>query len=233
MRFSHPARILKWLARLAWRVGLVFVGFSVVVVAAFRWLDPPTTAFMVQARAQDVRIYHHWVPLERIAPVLQTAVIAAEDQRFAEHHGLDGEAISDAVEEGLAGGRLRGASTITQQTAKNLFLWPGRNYLRKGMEAWFALLMDAAWPKPRILEIYLNVAEFGEGVYGAHAAAAVYFGKPPAKLNAEEAALLAAALPSPRRLDPAAPGDYLRRRQAWILEHMHRLGGERYLDRLE
>lgn len=226
------SRLLRGLARLVFRLGLAFVGCSLVMVLAFRWLDPPTSAFMLQARAGGTAVHHDWVPLDAVSRSLQMAVIAAEDQRFASHHGLDTGAISRAIEEHRAGLGLRGASTITQQTAKNLFLWPGRNLVRKGLEAWLAVSMDLLWPKERILEVYLNVAEFGEGVYGAHAASAVYFGKPAADLSDSEAALLAAVLPNPRGLRVDEPGEYLRERQAWIRRHMRQLGGEAYLQRL-
>lgn len=233
MNGNRVTGFLKSSARLLFRLVLAFVGFSLALVLAIRWMDPPTSSFMLQARARGVLVQQHWVPLDAIAPSLQLAVIAAEDQRFPEHHGFDTRAISSAIEERLAGGNLRGASTITQQTAKNLFLWPGRNFVRKGLEGWFALLMDAAWPKRRILEAYLNVAEFGEGVYGAHAASAIFFGKPPSRLTREEAALLAAVLPNPRGLDAGAPGDYLRERRAWILGQMRQLGGDSYLRRIQ
>lgn len=225
-------RFLRGLARLVLRLGLAFVGCSLVLVIAFRWLDPPSSAFMLQARAGGTLVQHSWVHLEAISPALRMAVIAAEDQRFASHHGLDTSAISHAIQEHRAGQGLRGASTITQQTAKNLFLWPGRNLVRKGLEAWLAVCMEVFWTKQRILEVYLNVAEFGEGVYGAHAAAAVYFGKPAAALSDKEAALLAAVLPNPRGSNPLEPADHLLERQAWILRQMRQLGGETYLDRL-
>lgn len=225
-------RFLRGLARLVLRLGLAFVGCSLVLVLAFRWLDPPTSAFMLQARAGGTLVQHSWIPLDAISPSLKMAVIASEDQRFASHHGLDTGAISHAIQEHRAGQGLRGASTITQQTAKNLFLWPGRNLFRKGLEAWLAVCMEVFWTKRRILEVYLNVAEFGEGVYGAHAASAVYFGKPAAALSDSEAALLAAVLPNPRGYNPLEPGDYLLERQDWILRQMRQLGGEAYLNRL-
>lgn len=232
MESFRPTRLLRGLARFAWRLGLAFAGCSLVLVLALRWLEPPTSAFMLQARAGGTAVMQSWVPLEAISPWLQVAVIAAEDQRFATHHGLDTEAITRAIDEHMAGGGLRGASTITQQTAKNLFLWPGRNFVRKGLEAWFALEMDLLWPKQRILEVYLNVAEFGVGIYGAEAAAAEYFGKPATALTAPEAALLAAVLPDPRGRSVTEPGDYVRERQAWILRQMQQLGGRAYLERL-
>lgn len=226
------SRLFRGIARLVLRLGLAFVGFTLALVLAFRWLDPPTSAFMLQVRIGGTLVQQTWVPLESISPSLRLAVIAAEDQRFPAHNGLDARAISRALDDHRAGGNLRGASTITQQTAKNLFLWPGRNFVRKGLEAWFAVLMEVLWPKTRILEVYLNVAEFGPGVYGAGAASAVYFGKPAAAITAPEAALLAAVLPNPRGLNVADPGPYVLERQAWILRQMRQLGGEGYLDRL-
>ncbi len=226
------AGVIRWTVRVSVRLALAFVGCSLVLVLAFRWLDPPTSAFMLQARVGGILVQQSWLPLDAISPALRLAVIAAEDQRFADHHGLDTRAISRAIEEHRSGRGLRGASTITQQTAKNLFLWPGRNLVRKGLEAWLALCMDLLWPKERILEVYLNVAEFGEGVYGAHAASAVFFGKPAALLTDREAALLAAVLPNPRGLRVDDPGDYLQQRQAWILKQMRQLGGDSYLEKL-
>ncbi len=139
------------------------------------------------------------------------------------HRGFDLESIVDALETHETGGRLRGASTISQQTAKNLFLWQGRSFLRKGLEAWFTLLIEAVWTKRRILEVYLNVAEFGHGVYGAEAAARRYFGKPARRLSWRESALLASVLPSPRRMNPADPSDYMEERVAWIMDQMRYL----------
>lgn len=226
-------RVLKRTARIGMRLVLAFVGFSIALVVAFRWFDPPGSSFMIQARAKGIPVHRHWVELEAIAPSLQLAVIASEDQRFPDHYGVDPRAISKAIQEHMAGGELRGASTITQQTAKNLFLWGGRSFVRKAMEAWFAILIDGLWPKRRILEVYLNVAEFGEGVYGAHAASAVYFGKTPGKLTKPEAALLAAVLPNPKAMSVREPSDHVRRRQAWILRQMRLLGGAAYLRKLK
>ena len=233
MKGNLVIRVLRRTARIGLRIALAVVGFSIALVAAFRWLDAPTSSFMTQARLRGTAVYRHWAPLEAISPHLRLAVIAAEDQRFPDHNGVDPHAVSAAIEEHMAGGELRGASTITQQTAKNLFLWPGRSFVRKGLEAWFAILIDGLWPKRRILEVYLNVAEFGEGIYGAHAASAVYFGKPPAKLTEAEAALLAAVLPNPRGLSVREPSDQVRRRQAWILRQMRQLGVPAYLRKLE
>jgi len=170
-------------------------------------------------------VAHDWVPLAEISPALQLAVVAAEDQKFPRHRGFDLEAIGDALDDAESGGRLRGASTISQQVAKNLFLWPGRSLVRKGLEAWFTVWLEALWPKRRILEVYLNVAELGgPGVFGVEAASRRCFGRPAAALGAGEAALLAATLPSPRTLRCDAPTPGLRARAAGIEAAMARLG---------
>jgi monofunctional biosynthetic peptidoglycan transglycosylase len=172
---------------------------------------------------------YRWVPLEAISPHLALAVVAAEDQRFPEHAGFDLDAIRDAVSDYANGGRLRGASTLTQQVARNLFLWQGRSLVRKGLEAWFTALLEVLWPKRRILETYLNIAEMGPRTFGAEAAAGRYFARPARDLDAEQAALLAAVLPNPVRLRVEAPTVYVRERQAWILRQMRQLGGVGYL----
>lgn len=195
-------------------------------------LPPPTSAFMVQQLARNVAAgdwrlpAYRWVPADRISPQLALAVIAAEDQRFPTHFGLDLEAIRRAADHNARGGRTRGASTITQQTVKNLFLWPGRSWLRKGLEAWLALWMEALLSKGRILELYLNLAQFGDNVYGAEAASRYYFGVPADHLDARQAALLAAVLPNPVRYRADAPTAYVRSRQDWILTQMRQLGPE-------
>jgi monofunctional biosynthetic peptidoglycan transglycosylase len=211
--------------------GFAFVLGSVLVVGALRFVAPPGSAFMaarwIEARrAGDagLRIDQRWVPLARIAPDLALAVVAAEDQKFPRHHGFDLDAIGSALAERDAGGRVRGASTISQQVAKNLFLWSGRSWLRKGLEAWFTALIELMWPKSRILEVYLNVAEFGDGIYGAEAAARRHFGRAAADLRRGEAARLAAVLPNPRRLQAARPSRYVLTRQRWIERQMVQLG---------
>ena len=156
-------------------------------------------------------------------------MVASEDQKFPLHAGFDLEAIADAVEESVDGGRVRGASTISQQVAKNLFLWPGRSFVRKGIEAYFTVLIEMLWPKRRILEVYLNVAEFGPGVFGVGAASARYFGTTPARLGRDECARLAAVLPAPRNLHVDRPSGYVRSRSARIAQEMARLGGPGYL----
>ena len=187
-------------------------------VLALRWLPPATSAFMLQSPAQPV--YYQWVPAERIAEPLRRAVVAAEDQKFWTHWGFDLVAIAEAMEHNEKNRRKRGASTITQQTAKNLFLWPSRSYLRKGLEASFTVLLELLLPKARILEVYLNIAEFGPGIYGAEAAARKFFGKSARSLSAAEAAQLAAVLPNPRKWRADQPGPYVQSRTDWILGQM-------------
>ena len=174
--------------------------------------------------AKVAEVKHDWVPLERISRELQLAVIAAEDQRFPDHNGFDMNAISSALKHNQRSERVRGASTLSQQTAKNLFMWSDRSFLRKGIEAWFTLLMELGWDKSRILEVYLNIVEFGPGIYGAEAAARHYFGKPAARLTRYEASLLAAVLPNPWRYRVKPPSPYVQQRSAWIRRQMGQLG---------
>ncbi|MFC6673657.1 monofunctional biosynthetic peptidoglycan transglycosylase [Marinobacterium aestuariivivens] len=161
---------------------------------------------------------------DRISPSMQLAVIAAEDQRFPEHNGFDFKAIQRALDHNFDGGRLRGASTLTQQTAKNLFLWSGRSWVRKGLEAWFALLLELLWDKGRILEVYLNIVEFGPGIYGVEAAGRYYFGVPARQLGPWQSARLAAVLPNPYRYRAQPPSPYVERRSRWIAQQMRQLG---------
>jgi monofunctional biosynthetic peptidoglycan transglycosylase len=183
-----------------------------------RFVEPPTTAFMLRDPSPTLR--QEWTPWAELGASAPLAVMAAEDQKFPGHFGFDLESIQDAL---AAGGRMRGASTITQQTAKNLFLWPERSFVRKGIEAYLTTLIELSWPKQRTLEIYLNVAEFGPGIYGVGAASRAYFGKAPSALDDEEAALLAAVLPNPKQLLVDRPSSYVRERQRWIREQMGRL----------
>jgi monofunctional biosynthetic peptidoglycan transglycosylase len=221
--------------------GLAIAGILLFAwVLALRWLDPPLTAFMLGARfnawqrgEQGFETDHRWVDFEDVSPHVALAVIAAEDQRFPVHTGFDLESIRAALRDNADRSTPRGASTITQQVAKNLFLWPGRSYLRKALEAGLTLWMEWLWPKRRILEIYLNVAEFGRGIYGVEAAAQRYFRRPAKRLDASQSALLAAVLPSPRRLHVDAPTPYVLSRRDWILEQMAGLGGSFYLERLD
>jgi len=224
--------IWRRLGSLAWKTACLLMASSALVTLSLRWITPPTSAFMIQHRLGDsqARLTHRWMDWEQISPHAATAVVAAEDQKFPRHHGFDVDAIEDAVEAHAGGAQLRGASTISQQVAKNLFLWPEQSFVRKGIEAWFTLLIELMWPKQRILEVYLNVAEFGPGIYGVGAASEVYFGKPPVELWPAEAALLAAVLPNPQRLSVERPSAYVRERQAWILGQMRGLGGPAYVN---
>jgi monofunctional glycosyltransferase len=223
---AEPARLL----RLAAKGLLALVAFDLLLVLLLRWVPPPTTAFMLEA---DIRPLHQrWVPWTQIAPAARLAVVASEDQKFPEHHGFDFDAIDRAVAHNRQRHRsLHGASTISQQTAKNLFLWSGRSYVRKGLEAGFTVLLEALWPKRRILETYLNVVRFGPDVYGVEEASERYFGKPASRLSWHEAALLAAVLPNPERLHVDRPSAFVLER-ADAIERQMRLLGSGYLDDL-
>lgn len=209
---ASPSR-RRWSGWIAALLALLLTPPAAVLV--LRWLPPPISAFMLQSEVQPVE--YRWVPAARIPDSLRRAVVAAEDQKFWTHQGFDLEAIERAFAHNQKSRRKRGASTISQQVAKNLFLWPGRSYLRKALEASFTVLIEALWPKQRILEVYLNIAEFGPGVYGAEAAAQKFFGKPAAALTPPESARLAAVLPNPRKYRLASPGPYVQARAVWIL----------------
>jgi len=237
---TTPRKIGTRIVRGALLVLSAWVVLTVGCVAVMRWIDPFTSAFIVRDRfmawRQDDKAFQvrrHWVELRNISPTLRLAVIASEDQKFLEHHGFDIASINEALEDQERGRRTRGASTITQQVAKNLFLWPGQSWIRKGVEAYFTMLIEAFWPKRRILEIYLNIAEFGRGIYGADAAARLYFKKTAAQLSYDDAALLAAVLPSPKRFNAAVPSLYVRSRQHWIVGQMRGLGGAGYVRGVE
>ena len=234
----------KTLVSRLWRAlaGLVllFVVLSVLAVALLRWIDPPYSAFMAERRIEawvthdrDYVFRHTWVDLARISPNLPLAVVASEDQKFPEHWGFDVEAIEKAYQLNQHSHRVRGASTISQQVAKNLYLWSGRSYFRKGLEAYFTLLIEGLWPKRRILEVYLNIAEFGNGTYGAEAAAERFFHLPAARLSRSDAATLAAVLPNPEHYSAAAPSRYVLQRRDWILGQMQALGGPEMLGEID
>lgn len=228
------------IALLLLRLLLGAVGASVLVVLVLRFVPPLTSAFMIEQRlnamadgefraAND----YDWMPLERISPHAAIAVIASEDQLFPFHAGFDFKSIREAIRYNARGRKVRGASTISQQVAKNLFLWSGRSYVRKGLEAWFTVLVEFLWPKERILEVYLNVAEFGPRTYGVEAASRKFFRKPASRLTRREAATLAAVLPSPSRLHAEAPSAYVQRRAEFIMGQMRALGGATYLRQLD
>ena len=232
-------RVRVWgvrLAKVSAGLLLAFLLLSNAWVIAYRYIDPPITPLMWQRAlgGQDGRfvIDRQWVSLDAIAPIAQVAVLAAEDQRFPDHRGFDMRELQAAVNAYREGQSLRGASTISQQTAKNAFLFHTRSFGRKGVEAYFTALIEFYWGKERILEVYLNIAEWGDGIYGIERAAQVYYGKSAAELTAPEAALLASALPNPLARNPAAPNETMRRRQAWILQQVHNLGYERFLEKL-
>ena len=234
IRMRRPNRPLKQAVRRVALILLLALALApIALLLPFRWVAPPVTAFMLEYRfgAMPTRGYdYHWTGRDRISPWLPLAVVAAEDQKFPDHFGFDLDSIHSAVASGRS--RPRGASTISQQTIKNLYLWPGRSLVRKGLEAWLTVYLELLWPKRRTLEVYVNVAEFGPGIYGAQAASLRYFGKAPADLTAHEAALLAAVLPNPERLSAARPSVFVRARAAWIELQMQRLGGPGYLSRL-
>ncbi|WP_437887857.1 monofunctional biosynthetic peptidoglycan transglycosylase [Phytobacter sp. V91] len=228
-------RIKRLLLRMALALA-IFWGGGIIL---FSFLPVPFSAVMVERQAKawltgDFGYVAHsdWVSMDEISPWVALAVIASEDQRFPEHWGLDFGAIEKALSHNERHeNRIRGASTISQQTMKNLLLWDGKSWLRKGLEAGLTLTMEVVWTKRRILTVYLNIAEFGDGVFGVEEAAQRYFHKPASKLTMSEAALLAAVLPNPHRFRADAPSGYVRSRQAWILRQMRQLGGETFLER--
>ncbi|WP_280550226.1 MULTISPECIES: monofunctional biosynthetic peptidoglycan transglycosylase [unclassified Halomonas] len=224
--------------RVLWRTVLGFVVCSLLLVLLLRVVPVFGSMVMVERKVQSwvagesLDIRHQWQPWQRLSDHAKLAVIAAEDQRFPLHHGFDLGEMRRAWEASRNGGRLRGASTISQQTAKNLFLWTGRSWVRKGLEAWFTLLIEALWPKQRILEVYLNIVEWDSGVFGLEAASRHYFGVSAGQLSEAQASRLAAILPDPRGRDAARPGPLVERRSAWIRQQMRNLGGTGYLERL-
>jgi monofunctional glycosyltransferase len=226
----------RFLLLTALLIVLLFVGGLV----CLRWINPPTSAFMLEARLEALgdgnrryRTEYHWVSLEAISPQAAIAVIASEDQQFPFHYGFDFHSIREAVQAHERGARLRGASTISQQVVKNLFLWPGQSFARKALEAALTLTMEMVLPKERILEIYLNIAEFGSGIYGVEAAAQRFFHEQALALTAEQSALLAVVLPNPRLLKVDAPSRYVLTQRDWTLRQMANLGGPGYLRGIE
>ncbi|EOI3502690.1 monofunctional biosynthetic peptidoglycan transglycosylase [Cronobacter dublinensis] len=223
------------LRRLLLRAFLIVAGVWLAGILLFSFMPVPFSAVMVERQfsawfSGDFSYVAHsdWVSMDEISPWMGLAVIAAEDQKFLEHWGFDMAAIQKAVSHNERSRRIRGASTLSQQTAKNLFLWDGRSWLRKGLEAGLTLGIETVWSKRRILTVYLNIAEFGEGVFGVEEASQRYFNKPARRLTASEAALLAAVLPNPIRFKVSAPSGYVRTRQQWILRQMRQLGGESF-----
>ncbi|KGT94477.1 peptidoglycan transglycosylase [Erwinia typographi] len=224
-------RIKAW----ALRAVLTVVGVWIAGILLFSFLPVPFSAVMVERQlgawfSGDFSYVAHsdWVSMDDISPWMRLAVIASEDQKFPTHWGFDVQAIQSVLDKG-EGGQIRGASTLSQQTAKNVFLWDGRSWVRKGLEAGLTVGLETVWTKRRILAVYLNVAEFGDGVFGVEEAAQRYFHKPASRLTLSEAALLAAVLPNPIRFKASSPSGYIRQRQQWIMRQMRQLGGEGYL----
>lgn len=219
---------------------MLFVAASILQVASLRFIDPPFTAFMAARQVEawgegdmKFRVAYDWRDLEDMSANLPVAMVAAEDQNFATHSGFDFRAIEKARTHNAKGRKIRGASTASQQVAKNLFLWQGGGYFRKGIEAWYTLLIELMWPKTRILEVYANIAEFGDGIYGAQAAARSYWRKDASRLSLAESARLAAVLPAPRRYSVSRPGPFVQRRANWIQRQVRQIGGPAYLQTLD
>ncbi len=215
-----------------WKTCLAFFVVSIVSVVVYKWVPVPITPLMLIRDVEQLKndkgviMEHDWVPLEEISPKLQLAVVCSEDQNYLKHFGVDWGAIQKAMKENEKGKRVRGGSTITQQTAKNVFLWQGRSYLRKGLELWFTLLIEVVWSKERIMEVYLNSIEMGNGIYGAEAAAQHWFHKSAKKLSKDEAAAIAAILPNPLRYKANPANGYISGRKAWIKQQMNFWGNK-------
>ncbi len=219
---EYLQKIRKWLR---WIV-LLFFGSTIFFVLLYRFVPVPLTPLMVircvqqASRGEKIRMKHHWIPLEEMSKYLPVAVMASEDQRFLQHRGFDVVEIQNAMEERMKGKRQRGGSTISQQTAKNVFLWPASSWLRKGFEAYFTVLIELCWSKQRIMEVYLNSIEMGDGIYGAEAVAQQHFGYPAAKLTRANCALIAATLPNPLKFSSKNPSRYMLKRQTAIMRQM-------------
>ncbi len=219
--------MIKKIFKFIFKCFLWFFGLTILWVLIYKFVPVPYTPLMAIRSIEGNEKYetrHDWVPIEEISPYLQLAVICAEDQTFLSHSGFDREAIEKALENNEKGKKLRGGSTISQQTAKNAFLWPGRTWFRKGMEAYFTLLIETLWSKERIMEVYLNSVEMGEGVFGAEAASQYWFKRSAKNLRMEHAAAIAAILPSPQRYKANPAGPYVARRTQWIIRQMHYFG---------
>lgn len=223
--------IFKWILKFA----IVFFVSTVLLVFAMRWINPITSSIMIQRQISGLfdgefdLIKYHWVDYDDISRYMPIAIVAAEDQNFPKHFGFDFKQIEKALKENKRGRRVRGASTITQQVAKNLFLWEGKSFVRKGIEAYITLLIELLWDKQRILEVHMNIAEMGDKVFGVGTASVAYFKKPAIKLTISQAALLAAILPNPKKYSAVKPSGYVRGRQNWIIRQINSLGGPDYL----
>jgi monofunctional biosynthetic peptidoglycan transglycosylase len=236
MAKTKKRTFLAKLRRLIFWLLFIWLFITLSLVLYMRWFNPPISAFMLQRQFSEAydsfELQQEWRELPQISPHLALSVIASEDQKFANHWGFDVDAIQQVLEDRQAGKKMRGASTISQQLAKNLFLWPGRSWVRKGLEVYFTAAIEAMIPKKRILELYLNVVEFGDGIYGAEAAAQTIFGVSAKNLNAYQCALLAARLPAPKSYVIKPPSDYMMQRARWIQKQISQLGGAAYLEKL-
>lgn len=233
-------KIIRKIKSILIRLIISLICLSVFGVLIYRWVNPPVTTLMVIRTItaildgkKDKTISYTWVDYEKISPFLILAVIASEDQNFPNHWGFDLEAIEKAIKHNKKARRKRGASTITQQVAKNLFLWNKRNWLRKGLEVYFTSLIEILWSKKRIVEIYVNVAEMGNMVFGAEEASLYYFNRSAEKLSIDQAALIAAALPNPRRYRVKNPSAFMINRKNWIIGQVAQLGGTSFLKNIE
>lgn len=221
----------KKIFRVVWKTVVWFLGLSFFSTLLFRWVPVPVTPLMLircveqKIDSKPLRLKHDWVSIDRISKNLPLAVVCSEDQNFPNHHGFDFKAIEQSIEASKSGRkRVRGASTISQQTAKNVFLWPGRSWVRKGFEVYFTGLIELLWSKERIMEVYLNSIEMGDGIYGAQAAAREYFKTDASKLSRQQAATIAAILPNPRKYKAVNPGPYVQGRIGWITGQMQQYG---------
>lgn len=227
---SKRGGLLRLIFRIVKLLVIAFIALSLFGVLLFRFINPPFTWLMIQrgfeqkAAGKDWKVDKEWVAFDDIADPMKRAAVAAEDQTFLENHGFDFKAIQRAIQKNANSKKLIGGSTITQQTAKNVFLWPGRSFIRKGFEAWFTMLIEACWSKKRIMEVYLNVIEMGDGIYGIEAASQAYFHRPAAKLTNRQAAAIAVIFPSPLKWSATQPTKYLKHRQYLIRANMRRLG---------
>jgi monofunctional biosynthetic peptidoglycan transglycosylase len=223
--------ILKKMWRFCWKAAMWFFIISIASVILFKWVPVPFTPLMLircveqKWDGKEMKLKKDWVSFDEIPNSLQLAVVCSEDQNFIKHSGFDFDAIDKAIEHNKTHKRKRGASTISQQVAKNLFLWQGRNWFRKGLEVYFTFLIELFWSKERIMEVYLNIIEMGDGVYGAEAASQEFFKIPAVKMSKQNAAIIAAVLPSPIRFSAKMPSAYIKNRQAWILNQMYLWGG--------
>jgi monofunctional biosynthetic peptidoglycan transglycosylase len=223
--------IFKWILKFA----IIFFILTVLLVFVMRWINPVTSSIMVQRQISGFisgdfdLVKYRWVNYDDVSKYVPIAFVAAEDQNFPNHFGFDFKQIEKALKENKRGKRIRGASTITQQVAKNLFLWEGKSFLRKGIEAYFTILIELLWDKKRILEVHINIVELGKDIFGVGVASLAYFKKPPSKLTLSQAALLAAVLPNPIKYSVIKPSGYVRGRQNWIIRQINSLGGPEYL----